>query len=292
MVNIYVRGRNTDSKKYKIGFENDNLTEKINAINLPLYSTALVFLKMTNGTTPVKMEMIENNSIWSVEVTRAIVNQGSTIEAQLQIEFPDGDDVAVWQSSLFTFEVGNSINADDYIVQENPDYLEALDARVAQNASDAKESAASASASAAASEASSQTSQRAATDATNAKNEAESIASHPPTIGTDSDWLLWDEESKAYVDSNKPSRGEAATVTVGTVATGAAGSEAVVTNVSADPTNAVFDFTIPQGIQGNVMYATFEIDENGDLIMMTPPGYTGASFVLTDDGHLEVVVNG
>ena len=45
--------------------------------------------------------------------------------------------------------------------------------------------------------------------------------------------------------------GSAATATVGSTSTGAAGTNAVVTNSSSDPTNAVFDFTIPQGVKGD-----------------------------------------
>ena len=44
-------------------------------------------------------------------------------------------------------------------------------------------------------------------------------------------------------------KGEAATIKVGQVTTGLPGTQVVVNNVG-DTSNAVFDFTIPQGIQG------------------------------------------
>lgn len=59
-----------------------------------------------------------------------------------------------------------------------------------------------------------------------------------------------------YLSANPPAQGEpgapgaAATVTVGTVTTGAPGSSAAVSNSGTD-TNAVFDFTIPRGNDGN-----------------------------------------
>ena len=47
----------------------------------------------------------------------------------------------------------------------------------------------------------------------------------------------------------------------------------------------------PKGDAGNVMYATFEIDSDGNLIMKTPSGYAGPNFRINDDtGCLEVVI--
>lgn len=44
------------------------------------------------------------------------------------------------------------------------------------------------------------------------------------------------------------------------------------------------------GKDGNVMYATFEVNENGDLIMYTHDGYTGPQFRLNENGELEVEI--
>ena len=45
--------------------------------------------------------------------------------------------------------------------------------------------------------------------------------------------------------------GVSPTIEVGTVTTGAPGDPVVVTNVSVDPSVAIFDFEIPQGAQGD-----------------------------------------
>ena len=69
----------------------------------------------------------------------------------------------------------------------------------------------------------------------------------------------------------------------------------------ADPTASItqgetgtsISLGIPKGDTGNVMYATFDIDTTtGDLVMTTPVGYTGPTFILNETtGDLEVVVN-
>ena len=94
----------------------------------------------------------------------------------------------------------------------------------------------------------------------------------------------------------KGDTGDAATIRVGSVSTGAAGSNASVTN-SGDQYNAVFNFQIPRGDKGdkgdtgNVMFATFAIDvDTGVLSMTTPTGYTGPAFYLRSNGHMEVVI--
>ena len=72
---------------------------------------------------------------------------------------------------------------------------------------------------------------------------------------------VWDEDQQKFVDTGaqikgpKGDKGEtgdagaAATIQVGSVTTGEAGSQASVTN-SGDATNATFNFTIPRGAQG------------------------------------------
>jgi hypothetical protein len=47
-----------------------------------------------------------------------------------------------------------------------------------------------------------------------------------------------------------------------------------------------------QGPIGNVMYATFDIDfDTGELMMTTPDGYTGPTFLINDEtGELEVSI--
>ena len=72
---------------------------------------------------------------------------------------------------------------------------------------------------------------------------------------------VWDEDQQKFVDTGAQIKGPkgdtgaqgdpgtAATVQVGTVSTGEAGSEASVVNVG-DTTNATLNFTIPRGAQG------------------------------------------
>jgi hypothetical protein len=66
--------------------------------------------------------------------------------------------------------------------------------------------------------------------------------------------------------------GTAATIAVGTVTTGAAGSQATVTNAGSDSA-AVFDFTIPQGLQGE----TGPVGPTGDTGPQGETGETGAT---------------
>ena len=66
--------------------------------------------------------------------------------------------------------------------------------------------------------------------------------------------------------------GAAATISIGTVTTGAAGSQAQVTNAGT-ASAAVFNFVIPQGAKGadgaageNGKTPTLTINENGELV--------------------------
>ncbi|WP_270374995.1 hypothetical protein [Marinicauda sp. Alg238-R41] len=72
-------------------------------------------------------------------------------------------------------------------------------------------------------------------------------------VGTEAEWLA----------SLVGSQGLAATIEVGTVTTGAAGSSASVTN-SGDENDAVFDFTIPRGDKGDAATITVGTITTGD----------------------------
>lgn len=93
----------------------------------------------------------------------------------------------------------------------------------------------------------------------NGTNGADGQDGETPTIGANGNWFVGD------VDTGKPSRGEdgtdgvngsdgadgkAATVKIGTVTTGEAGTQASVTNSGTD-TDAVLDFVIPRGADGS-----------------------------------------
>lgn len=48
--------------------------------------------------------------------------------------------------------------------------------------------------------------------------------------------------------------------------------------------------TGPKGDKGDTMYATFYVDNNMDLIMVTDTDYSGPDFNIDDDGYLEVII--
>lgn len=74
-----------------------------------------------------------------------------------------------------------------------------------------------------------------------------------PYIGENNNWWVWDVETLAFVDSGTPS------------------------NIKGDT--------------GNVMYATFDYDPlTGEIVMTTPDGYTGPTFLINDDGMMTVEV--
>lgn len=54
------------------------------------------------------------------------------------------------------------------------------------------------------------------------------------------------------------------------------------------PTNSGYWSIVVQ--KGDVQYATFEVDENGELFMTTTPDYAGPAFSLTEAGNLEVSI--
>jgi len=92
-------------------------------------------------------------------------------------------------------------------------------------------------------------------DAVSAKNAAEEAAeiatesnTHPPYIGTNGNWYVWNTTTNQYVDS-----GVDASITVSVdpnTVTLPAGSSASVQNTGTD-TDPVFKFSIPQGAKGD-----------------------------------------
>lgn len=82
------------------------------------------------------------------------------------------------------------------------------------------------------------------------------LYSFPHTTGTTGQVLTWPGSGSTLVWANQSgsgggggSPGQAATITIGTVITGAAGSDVNITNVGTT-TDAIFDFTIPRGDKG------------------------------------------
>ena len=89
-----------------------------------------------------------------------------------------------------------------------------------------------------------------------ALSELEELSAHPPCPGENGYWMTWDLDAHGYAESDIPlpevdvgppgPPGAAATVTVGTTATGEPGTQAQVTN-SGTGSAAVLDFVIPRG---------------------------------------------
>lgn len=127
-------------------------------------------------------------------------------------------------------------------------------------------------------------------------NGADGQDGETPTIGANGNWFVGE------VDTGKPSRGEdgadgvngqdgadgadgkAATVKVGTVTTGAAGTQASVTN-SGTETDAVLDFVIPRGADGSGGGVS------GDYLPTTGGTLTGNVAVNTGTAEPNVTLN-
>lgn len=80
-----------------------------------------------------------------------------------------------------------------------------------------------------------------ATAAAESATEAESWSAHPPYIGANGNWYVWDIQTAEYVDSQIDA---STTVSVGTIQMLAYGSTPEVTN-SGTNTDAVFNFKLP-----------------------------------------------
>ena len=94
---------------------------------------------------------------------------------------------------------------------------------------------------------------------TQVEQRIQTLNSNPPYPGDDGYWMIYDIDSGAYIQSSLPlppvaegppgPAGAAATVTVGTTATGEPGTEANVQNTGTENA-AILNFTIPAGRDG------------------------------------------
>ena len=85
-----------------------------------------------------------------------------------------------------------------------------------------------------------------------AASKAEAAAEHYPYIGENLNWYYWDVQAGAFVDSGITARGVSGVtpdLTIGTVTTGQAGSQASATITGTDE-EPVLNLTIPRGIAG------------------------------------------
>lgn len=90
--------------------------------------------------------------------------------------------------------------------------------------------------------------------AVSAKNDAQAAAQtatqaslHPPYIGANGNWYVWNTATGQYVDSGVDA---SITIRIGSTSTLPAGSNATVTN-SGTSTDPIFNFGIPQGLKGD-----------------------------------------
>ena len=75
----------------------------------------------------------------------------------------------------------------------------------------------------------------------------EEMTSNPPYIGANGDWYVWDTNTRAYVDSGVDA---SITISVGTVTKLSPSANPYVTNTGTN-TDPIFNFGIPQGVQGD-----------------------------------------
>lgn len=119
-----------------------------------------------------------------------------------------------------------------------------------------------------------------------------------PSIGENGNWFIAD------IDTGQSAHGEsgsAATIEIGTVTTGAPGTEASVIN-SGTKGAAILDFVIPRGEKGNPGSAgsgsgssgqyAFEIRADGHLWIVTEDEEKADNFYINDAGHLMYIVEG
>lgn len=95
--------------------------------------------------------------------------------------------------------------------------------------------------------------------------DAADVALHPPILKDGSDhWWTWSAEANDYVESGIDA---GVSLTLGTVTTGAPGTDAKITN-RGTATDPIWDFTIPRGEKG-------EVGETGPQGVQGPAGPTG-----------------
>lgn len=102
---------------------------------------------------------------------------------------------------------------------------------------------------------------------------AKNLNDHPPYVGNDDYWYLWDYDNQQYV-RGEYARGAAATISVGSVSTLEPDQQATVRNSGTEGA-AVLNFGIPRGVQGqkgdkgdkgdDLDYSTMTEEEKSEL---------------------------
>jgi len=115
-----------------------------------------------------------------------------------------------------------------------------------------------------------------ASSASDSAAAAEAWSAHPPYIGANGDWYVYDTTTEQYVDSGVDAT---LTIAVGTVSTREPGAGATVTNVGTS-TDAIFDFGIEKGYSPEV---TITEITGGHRVTITDKEHpTGQSFDVMD----------
>lgn len=137
---IIFKGNKTQKNFFKIGVMANNKVD-----NLEMYfklsenveiNNLRIFLKMNNSDfsfvnkEPIRnFDLIDNNLIIYYTLTRK-VTKFKNIDMQVQFEYLTDDDIEVWQTQIFNITFDDTIAADEYIEEENPDILQDYEKRL------------------------------------------------------------------------------------------------------------------------------------------------------------------
>ena len=122
----------------------------------------------------------------------------------------------------------------------------------------------------------------ASTSATDRANDAAAAAEHmvdihqgppgpegkPAVLGNNGNWWTWDEDTEQYVDTGQRAQGPTGATpnfAIGTVSTGAAGSQAAAT-ITGTTDNPLLNLTIPQGLKGDQGNTGSSVDYPYELV--------------------------
>ncbi len=172
-------------RQLRIGFPGDNMVERI-VCNLPDVAANQRATMMLGGeyANMVTLRRTGEDGQYYVDLTAELIGEAGMTEAYVVI---DGNSGEVWHSDVLRLVVGKLPDANDTIIERYPDAIEQM--RGEMQAHD---------------EAMEQTAER----VTEAANRAEAVSIHPPVIGENGNWWLWDIESETYVDSGMSARGK------------------------------------------------------------------------------------
>ena len=158
-------------------------------------------------------------------------------------------------------------------IQHAISHLQTEDAQVQETISDAEDATSAANTAAQGANTAAGNANDKATQAGNEADRAKNMNDHPPYVGDDDYWYLWDYDRQQYI-RGEYARGAAATIDVGSVSTLEPNQRATVQNVGTEG-RAVFNFGIPRGEQGekgvkgdkgdDLDYSTMTAEEKSEL---------------------------